>query len=439
MWQSHQLATAIGDQGSQAFALHLMGWLRGWGEQIHEAIRFQEQAHALYIAVGDPFRAALGEQGLGIIYQALGEIERASSYTQLGFERAHRYGVRRVPGWLHWNQGVMALAQGQWESSASHLQQALQEAGVNEDARLKPLAMQAQAELQFRRGHWHEAERLFQDAIQAATNTDWQPSTIALYGHFLAVTGRKTAARTQLDRAADQPEPVGFSGDFYIPFLAEGYLHLDAPQRAATYIERIRRLRGFMYYGNSVDRILGVVATQVGDWATAELAFEEGLQLCRRTNNQPEEAAILYEQARAVLMRAGPLQEIHAFCERAHVLFLQSGMQRAAALVDTLREGAGQLKRIHEAKVPKEVPSQTVHTTNQIQLSPADYSLVLHLTKRELEVLRLVAEGHTDREVAETLVISPRTANRHLSNIFVKLDVPGRAAAVAYAIRQGLV
>ncbi len=61
------------------------------------------------------------------------------------------------------------------------------------------------------------------------------------------------------------------------------------------------------------------------------------------------------------------------------------------------------------------------------------------LTKRELEVLHLVAKGHTDRQVAGTLVISPRTVNRHLSNIFTKLDVPGRAAAVAYVIRQGLV
>jgi DNA-binding CsgD family transcriptional regulator len=51
------------------------------------------------------------------------------------------------------------------------------------------------------------------------------------------------------------------------------------------------------------------------------------------------------------------------------------------------------------------------------------------LTDREREVLRLVAE---------TLVISPRTVNRHLSNIFNKLDVPGRTAAVALALRQGL-
>lgn len=62
-----------------------------------------------------------------------------------------------------------------------------------------------------------------------------------------------------------------------------------------------------------------------------------------------------------------------------------------------------------------------------------------HLTRREVEVLHLVAKGHTDREVAGTLVISPRTVNRHLSNIFVKLDVAGRTAAVVCAIRQGIV
>jgi tetratricopeptide (TPR) repeat protein len=75
LWQSHQLATEIGDRANQAFALHLIGWIRGWGEHIHEAIRLLKQACELYAAVGDPFRAALGDQGLGIIYQTLGEME----------------------------------------------------------------------------------------------------------------------------------------------------------------------------------------------------------------------------------------------------------------------------------------------------------------------------------------------------------------------------
>jgi DNA-binding CsgD family transcriptional regulator/tetratricopeptide (TPR) repeat protein len=440
LWQSHQLATEIGDRGSQAFALHLVGWIRGWGERINEAIRLQEQAHELYVAVGDPFRAALGDQGLGIIYQALGEMEKARLHNLRGFEQARRYGVRHVLGWLYWNQGVMALAQGDWEGSESYLKQSMQEAVGSNNARLKAVVMQAQAELYFRRGDWHEAEQLFQAAIQAAINTEWYPGTMALYGHFLAVTGRRTAAQAQLERAVALPEPVGYSGHYYIPFLAEAFLHLGANEQAAAYIQRIQALHGFMYYGVSVDRILGEVAIVEGDWSRAEQAFEDGLALCRRAGNQPEEAAILYEQARMALMRSSieppehrhsSLRAMHRLCDRAQELFLRFTMQRAVDLVETLREGVNQLERREEEK-----PSGRII---QEHISHPDYHLDLHLTKRELEVLRLVAEGHTDREVAETLVISPRTVNRHLSNIFVKFDVPGRAAAVAYAIRQGLV
>jgi DNA-binding CsgD family transcriptional regulator len=60
------------------------------------------------------------------------------------------------------------------------------------------------------------------------------------------------------------------------------------------------------------------------------------------------------------------------------------------------------------------------------------------LTHREREVLSLLTAGHSDRKIAESLAISPRTVNRHMSKIFVKLDVPGRVAAATYAIRSGL-
>ncbi len=435
LWQSHQLAIEIGDRSSQAFALQIMSWIRGWGERIHEAIRLQKQANELYLALGDPFRAALVEQGLGFIHLALGEMEQAHLYTQRGLARARRYGVYGVMGWLYWNQGAIALNLGQWESCEEHLQQALEEATSTNNTRLKATTLQARAELQFRRGNWFEAEQLFQDALQAATNTDWQPSALALYGHFLAVTGRSSQARTQIERAIEYPETSGFSGDFYIPFLTESLLHIDKLEQAATYIKRIKNLRGFMYYGNSVDRILGVVAAHIGDWEMADRALEDGLALCRRAHNQPEEAAILYEQARTALMRGAPPQRVYDLCDQAHALFEHYEMQRAIDMVDALREGAAQLTWQAEKKALG-VTSRATTATREQQVG---YVLELTLTKRETEVLRLVAEGHTDREVAEMLVISPRTANRHLSNIFVKLNVPGRAAAVAYAIRQGLV
>jgi DNA-binding NarL/FixJ family response regulator len=61
------------------------------------------------------------------------------------------------------------------------------------------------------------------------------------------------------------------------------------------------------------------------------------------------------------------------------------------------------------------------------------------LTGRELEILRLLAAGRTNREIARELVISERTVDRHVSNLFSKLDVQSRSAATAYAYEHELV
>ena len=60
------------------------------------------------------------------------------------------------------------------------------------------------------------------------------------------------------------------------------------------------------------------------------------------------------------------------------------------------------------------------------------------LTARELEVLKLVASGMTNREIAGSLHISDKTVARHVSNIFTKLDLSSRAAATAYAYQRGI-
>ena len=61
------------------------------------------------------------------------------------------------------------------------------------------------------------------------------------------------------------------------------------------------------------------------------------------------------------------------------------------------------------------------------------------LSPRELEVLRLVAGGATNKAIATSLFLSERTVERHLSNIFSKLRVPSRAAATAYAYEHRLI
>jgi two-component system, NarL family, nitrate/nitrite response regulator NarL len=61
------------------------------------------------------------------------------------------------------------------------------------------------------------------------------------------------------------------------------------------------------------------------------------------------------------------------------------------------------------------------------------------LTPRELDVLRLAADGHPNAEIARQLLVSTATVKSHLQNVFEKLEAPDRAAAVARAIRRGLV
>jgi DNA-binding NarL/FixJ family response regulator len=61
------------------------------------------------------------------------------------------------------------------------------------------------------------------------------------------------------------------------------------------------------------------------------------------------------------------------------------------------------------------------------------------LTGRELEILRMLTKGGTNRAIAAELVLSERTIDRHVSNIFTKLNVSSRTGATAYAYEHGLV
>ena len=59
------------------------------------------------------------------------------------------------------------------------------------------------------------------------------------------------------------------------------------------------------------------------------------------------------------------------------------------------------------------------------------------LTAREVEVLRLLAGGRSNREIADDLVLSARTVERHIANIYAKINANGRAQATAYAMNHG--
>ncbi len=84
------------------------------------------------------------------------------------------------------------------------------------------------------------------------------------------------------------------------------------------------------------------------------------------------------------------------------------------------------------------IRARSRHRARQALSGPADAPLA-ELTDRELQLLELVALGHTNSAIARKLGISPRTVAHHLDNAYRKLDVSGRAAAVYRAVNEGLV
>lgn len=83
-------------------------------------------------------------------------------------------------------------------------------------------------------------------------------------------------------------------------------------------------------------------------------------------------------------------------------------------------------------------PEATVQFVYKSREALAPTAEEVPLSKRELEVARLVAEGLTSQEVATELGISPRTVTTHLSNIYDRLGLPGRAALARYVVQRGL-
>jgi DNA-binding NarL/FixJ family response regulator len=143
--------------------------------------------------------------------------------------------------------------------------------------------------------------------------------------------------------------------------------------------------------------------------------FEHAAAFCRKAGYRPELGWACCDYADALSKRNGPGDHEKAaeLLEESLAIATGLGMRPLMERVAD-RQGAMETQPVESATYPD------------------------GLTQREVEVLRLLAEGKSNSQIAQELVVAEGTTRRHVANIYVKIDAANRAEATRYALREGL-
>jgi LuxR family maltose regulon positive regulatory protein len=303
--------------------------------------------------------------------------------------------------------------QGRWEEAERELTAAV--GGLQ--ASRPPMVGDALArlgELRRRQGRFDDAEELF-----ARTET-----------HSLSLLGRAALALDR-DRPAEAveladrylrrfPEPARVERSAGLEVLIRALARLGDQERATVELDELRgiatraRTRSLLAAVRSSE---GTLAAARGDHDDARRSFEDALDLLAASDARFETSRVRLDLATA-LSALGRHDRARREIEAALTEFeeLGAGGERSRALTMLGKR----------SKTDSALPAGAVDTP------------LGALSRRELEVLGLVAEGLTNHDIAERLVLSEHTVNRHVANILRKLGLPSRAAAASLAGRYGL-
>jgi DNA-binding NarL/FixJ family response regulator len=155
-------------------------------------------------------------------------------------------------------------------------------------------------------------------------------------------------------------------------------------------------------------------------WEDAARHFEDALAMNERMGFRPWVAHTLRAYARLLISRphraAAELARAREMLEQAVAIYADTNVERGRAeAIDLLADRRLATDRRRSRTYPD------------------------RLTEREVEVLRLVAAGNTNREIADRLFLSVRTVERHIGNIYAKTGVHDRRSARLYALHHGLI
>ncbi len=303
--------------------------------------------------------------------------------------------------------------QGRWDEAESQLSAAVE--GLQ--ASRPPMVGDALArlgELRRRQGRLADAEELF-------ARSETHPLTLLGRAALALDRGQPSEAAELADRYLRRfPDPSRIERSAGLEVAIRALAQLGEHERATEALGQLgeiaaqARTRPLLAAVCSSE---GTLAVARGDHDAARRSFEDALDLLAASDARFEAARVRLDLA-ATLSALGRHDRARREIEAALAGFQELGADGESARAEAM---LGKLRRTRAT-----LPTEAVDTP------------LGELSKRELEVLSLVAEGLTNHDIAQRLVLSEHTVNRHVANILRKLGLPSRAAAASLAGRHGL-
>jgi DNA-binding CsgD family transcriptional regulator/tetratricopeptide (TPR) repeat protein len=327
-----------------------------------------------------------------------GDFAEAQAFGEEALQLAQAAGWRKLEGEALYHLGLVAFDQLDWLTANTRHAESLRVAHSVNDVLGEARALRGLALVANQQGDYERARQLHEEGLakRREVGESWGVALALIgLGQVLLDTGDIPRARALFDESLTLSQDLG---DW---------------QGLARSLEAFASLAAMTGREEDASQLVSAAA-KLRDVNQIPLSPAERAQLARRMESSSQALAEPTPSASMVTGHAIPLDEAVAL---AHAI----GQAAEYAFWDTA----------HPSPV-------TPREHDQLQPSASTAGNPDGLTARELEVLRLVAAGHSNREIADVLVLSLRTIERHINNLYAKIGARGKADATAYAFRHGL-
>ncbi|MCH8909878.1 MAG: AAA family ATPase [Chloroflexi bacterium] len=411
--QALGIARRIGDKRLEVRVLVSLSWSRLIEGDYRSVIELGRKTLDLVRETDQPVENGWSRAQTAAALICIGDPDAALMHLEVALSLENQFGFRTVAGG---NQYAIALLRGDM-AKMGELEKVIDSDHPNDSViRLKNAI-----------GAWHTEERSdINERFQAA----WEESQIAptLWQrvgniHYLAWAAYIMDRPRDAIRAGEMARS-NLSAPRLAPWnerparIAAGLAAIAAGDagEAKEHYQRLENQRGTLIGAGepfSGDRLLGLLAHAAGMSEEAAARFEDALKFTGKAGYHLETAWTCRDYAEMLLDSDEP-----------------ASVEKAVSLIVKGLEITNELGLVAIEKRLIGLQKTAASMTAPTPAYPAG------LTGREVEVLLLMAKGKTNREIASELVISPRTVQRHTSNIYAKINARNRAEATAFALNE---